>query len=445
MESAAGQVFRTRTRWCDESGTATMSAVPNPVELSARVLVYAARAAAARRVAVAGLGLVVTLLVALGYVMVGALHINPMRSTITVRVLLPESGGLLANQNVTLRGNVIGRVKSVDFTDTGVVAIAEIDGALRLPQNSTARVSALSAAGEQYLDFRPGSDRAHALPDGGVLQESQTAIPVSLGRLLSDADGALAQLNPEQLAAVTDELRVSHLGPEKLAALLDGGSYLVSTLEAVLPQTVSIIQSSRTVFTTLADSSAGLRVSADKLHSILQGMNAMDGGFRTLVDRGSAPLKSIDNIVSDNSDTMVQLLGNLTTIAQLSYLRVPALQALFPTTRGSAVDAVGSVVRDGGIWAIVDLYPRYSCDYKLPRRPPSLPDFPEPFRYTYCGNPDPAVLVRGARNAPRPPGDDTAEPPPGYDPLAQTDTTPVGPNSIPTLFGGPLLPMEPPR
>src|ERR1700694_655607 len=57
--------------------------------------------------------------------------------------------------------------------------------------------------------------------------------------------------------------------------------------------------------------------------------------------------------------------------------------------------------------------------------------------------PPPAALVRGARNAPRPPGDDTAGPPTDYNPLAHTDPTPVGPNSIPTPYGGPQLPTTP--
>jgi len=86
-----------------------------------------------------------------------------------------------------------------------------------------------------------------------------------------------------------------------------------------------------------------------------------------------------------------------------------------------------------------------TSDYNLPRFPPSQADFPEPYRYTYCANPDPSVLVRGARNAPRPPGDDTAGPPQGYDPVATTDPTPLGPNTIRTPYAGPVLPIEPPN
>jgi virulence factor Mce-like protein len=193
-----------------------MTASPNPLERAARLIVDCIRAVTRRRVAVACIGLVLTLIAAAGYVTFGSLRFNPARSTIAVRVLLPESGGLLANQDVTLRGTPIGRVESVSFTDTGVVAVAAIDADVRIPQDSLVRVSALSPAGEQYLDFRPQDDHAPALTDGSAVGEHQTTIPVSLAHLLGDADGALAQLDPAKLAAITDELRVGRQGPQKL-------------------------------------------------------------------------------------------------------------------------------------------------------------------------------------------------------------------------------------
>jgi virulence factor Mce-like protein len=411
-----------------------------PLEWSARLIVDFVRALARRRTAMSMGGLVLTLLAALTYIVVGSLGINPARSTIAVRVLLPESGGLLPNQDVTLRGVPIGRVKSVNLAGTGVEALAAIDADVRVPSGSVVRVSALSPAGEQYLDFRPVKD-GPALTDGSVIGENQTTVPVSLARLLAGADGALAQLDPEKLAAITDELRVGHQGPQKLAALLDGGAFLISTLDSVMPQTVSVLRNSRIVSTTLADVIPGLRHTSQNLQEILRGVHAMDGGFRTLVDRGGAPLTALDSIVSDNSDTMVQLLGDLTTIAPLMYLRIPALQELLAPRRGSTYEALSTVFRNGGFWVVVDPYPRYSCDYNLPRSPGAVADYPEPYRYTYCTNPDPSVLVRGARNAPRPPGDDTAGPPPNYDPLARTDPTPVGSNTIPTPYGGPQMPL----
>ena len=141
---------------------------------------------------------------------------------------------------------------------------------------------------------------------------------------------------------------------------------------------------------------------------------------------------------------MVGLLTSMATASQLLYVRVPALNALFPDYRGSVLDALGSIMHDNGLWATADIYPRYTCDYGTPRRPPSSADYPEPYLYTYCRDDDPAVLIRGAKNAPRPAGDDTAGPPPGADLGQTTDPTPKGRYTIPTPYGGPVLPIEPP-
>ncbi len=411
----------------------------------ARWIVNGVKALARRRIMVALIGLVLTLVIATAYVVFVGLRVDPLRSQYTVSVSLPESGGLLANQDVTLRGVSIGRVQSVNLTGRTVTAVAAIDGGIKIPQDTIVRVSALTAAGEQYLDFRPRTDKGPFLSNGSTVAPANTTIPVPFSQLLDHAEGALNQIDPDKVATIMRELRMSPEGPKKLAAIVDGGTFLISTLDSVLPETISTIRNSRTMFTTVADVRNGLQHTVTDLRDIMHGVNAMDGGFRRLVDTGQAPLTALDKVIADNSDTMVQLLGNLTTISQLSYVRVPALKALFPDTRDSMLDAVASAVRDGGIWIIGDPYPRYSCDYKLPRHPPSRPDYVEPFRYTYCDNPDPAVLIRGARNAPRPPGDDTAGPPPGYDPLAKTDPTPLGPNTIPLPYGGPKLPLEPPN
>ncbi|WP_236734129.1 MlaD family protein [Mycolicibacter kumamotonensis] len=388
----------------------------------------------------------VLLVVAFGYVAVGAVGVNPVRKNITVRVLLNESGGLLANQDVTLRGIPVGRVTAIKLTDHGVEAVAAINAATRIPRNSPVHVSGLSAAGEQYLDFRPEHGGGPFLTDGTVIGAEQTTIPMSLPRIIDDSRGALAQLDPQKLNALFTELRVSREGPQKLAAIFDGASFLAATLDGVLPQTVSLLRNTQVAFTTLTDTSPGLRETTVNLHHILGGIGTMDGGFRTLVDQGSGQLGTIDDLIAGNRENIVQLLGNLTTLSQLLYLRIPALQNLWRPDHEPLIDRISTVFHDGGIWGIGDVYPKYRCDYNLPRRAPSQADFPEPYRYTYCNNPDPSVLVRGARNAPRPPGDDTAGPPPGYDPTAQTDATPVyPPHTLPTPYAGPPMPAPVPN
>lgn len=421
-----------------------MTPTTNPVEWSARLVVDLVRAVAKRRILVSCIGLALTLVIAAAYIAVVDLRINPLRRTISVRVLLPESGGMLVNQDVTLRGIPIGRITAVNLTGDGqhgVEAVATINATVRIPRDSPVRVSGLSAAGEQYLDFRPEHGGGPFVTDGTVLGGKQATIPMSLAQIIDDSRGSLAQLDPEKVTALLGELRVGPEGPQKLAAIFDGAIFLSSTLEGVLPQTVSMLRNTRVVFGTFADVNSGLRRTAVDLHNVLGGVNEMDGGFRTLVDNGSGQLATVDNLLTDNRENIVALLGNLTTLSQLLYMRIPALQNLWRPDHASFLDNFATIFHENAVWGIGDLYPKYRCDYTVPRLPPTQVDFPEPYRYTYCNNPDPSVLVRGARNAPRPPGDDTAGPPPGYDPLARTDPAPVyPPYTLPTPYGGPQLP-----
>ena len=394
---------------------------------------------------VSAIALLLTLVVGLSYLMLGALRWNPLRSVYRVTLELPASGGLLANQDVTLRGVPIGKVEKLSIVPDGVNAEVRLNSSTKLSASSKARVSGLSAAGEQYIDFDGGNGEAPFLSNGNTIAMGRTAVPVTMAELLGHSDGMLKQIDTEKLEIIKKELGTSKDGPQKLSDIVEGGTYLLSTLDGVLPQTTQLLNTSRITLQLVSDKNEGIKVATANLDEVFAGVNRMTGGLRTLTERGPEAFAATDALFADNSDTMVKLLGDLTTVTELMYLRVPALNALFPSYRGSLIDSLGSIVHDDGFWVSADIYPRYTCDYGTPRRPPSSADYPEPFKYNYCRDDDVAVLIRGAKNAPRPAGDDTAGPQAGADLGEQTTPSPEGRFSIPTPYGGPTLPLEPPR
>lgn len=420
-----------------------MSARGAAVERPARILVGTVDRVRRYRTTTSLLGLLLVLLTGSGYLLFGALDINPFAAQYRIRVELRESGGLLPGQDVTLRGVRVGEVDSVEVAGGKVVAVAAIDERIRIPATGRVRTAALSAAGEQYLDFLPDTDIGPYLQPGAVVTQDRTSSPVPLSTMLEGLSGILAQADPEQLRAISGELGVDAAGPEKLAALIDGGFFMISTLDGVLPQTVNLLRNSRTVLGTIAETAPSLRDTAAGLSTTMGGIAAMTGGFEHLVTRTPETLAAIDTLMAQNGPTMVQLLGELTTVAQMANPRVPAFEEFFfPKQRsGSALDAMATAFHDGKIWALASIYPRYQCDYQVPRAPGPVPDYPEPYLYSDCTDPDPTLLPRGARNAPRPPGvSPLPVVPPGAHPLDTADPTPSGPLTIPTPYGGPYTP-----
>ncbi|MEV0354946.1 MlaD family protein [Nocardia sp. NPDC050697] len=404
----------------------------------ARLLVGAVRRAHRHRLALSLAGLLVILAGAGGYLGIGTLRMEPFHEPYRVRIELAQSGGLLPGQDVTLRGVRVGRVESVTVSGDRIVAVAAIGERHRIPAAGPVRVAALSAAGEQYLDFQPTTGDGPYLADGAVITADRTTTPVPLADMLESLSATLAQIDPDRLAAISRELGVSEAGPDRLAAIIDGGTFLVATLDAVLPQTVSLLRNSRVVLATVG--SPALASTAADLAATARGVSAMTGGYEQLVTQTPPMLATVDAMLAQNSPTMVQLLGNLVTVSQVAYTRIPALEEFFfPRQRaGSALDAVASAFHDGGVWALASIYPRYTCDYNTPRRPGSVPDYAPPYLNADC--PDPTLIPRGAANAPRPADDPVPAAPPG-DPLQTADPPPVGPLSIPTPYGGPKAPI----
>ncbi|MEV0685350.1 MlaD family protein [Nocardia sp. NPDC050378] len=410
-------------------------------EAPARLLVATVRAGHRHRSAVSLLGLLAILLGACTHLLVATFDIDPLSQPYRVRVELVQSGGLLPGQEVTLRGVRVGSVESVRVVDEKVIAVAAIDEDVRISVSGQVRVAALSAAGEQYLDFLPASNDGPYLAEGAVITTDRTTTPVPMADMLQSLSGTLAQIDPERLATISRELGVGQAGPDKLAAIIDGGTFLVATLDAVLPNTVNLLRNSRVVVTSLHDGRGTLRATSADLAAVLAGTASMTGGYEQLLTATPPMLTELDTVLATNSPTMVQLLGNLVTVSQVAYSRIPALEEFFfPRQRGgSALDAVASAFHDGGVWALASIYPRYACDYNVPRHPGSVPDYPAPYLNADCTDPDPTLMPRGARNAPRP-ADDPVRPPPPADPLETATPAPVGPQTVPTPYGGSYIP-----
>ena len=93
------------------------------------------------------IALLAALVVGVSYLLLGALRWNPLRSTYLATVELPASGGLLVNQDVTLRGVPIGKVSKLSIVPDGVNAEVRLNSATKLSTTTKGRVAGLSAAG----------------------------------------------------------------------------------------------------------------------------------------------------------------------------------------------------------------------------------------------------------------------------------------------------------
>ncbi|WP_194820192.1 MlaD family protein [Nocardia sp. XZ_19_385] len=167
--------------------------------------------------ALASLASIVVLLIAGGtYLVFGVVRVSWLDDTLTATLQVPDSGGLAAGSKVLLSGVEIGRVTAVSHTSTAVEVRLRIDSRYPVPAASAARIEALSALGEPYLDFRPADGGGPYLRDGQTVPARNVQTPVSLPEVAADTTGLLRQLDPAALTSIVDTFSIALAGTDRL-------------------------------------------------------------------------------------------------------------------------------------------------------------------------------------------------------------------------------------
>ncbi len=368
-----------------------------------------------RRVLVANLGLVVVLLLGSGYLAQHVLRWSPVADDYTVVVELQNSGGLRAGDDVSFRGSRIGRVAAVRAAGDGVEATAEIPRSVRIPAGGTVAVGRLSAAGEQYLDFRPESESGPYLDDGAVVARPQTSTPVPVQSVLANLSGLIGGIDPNRLDVVITELdKALAGGPDRLRNVISGISMITQGLTEMLPRTEQLIANLEVIAGTTQHAQPDLSALTAAGSTVFEQVAAADAEIRRLLDQAPGQLAVSRDFLAQNQDPMTRLITNFVAITKAAKLRQPAIEALFPALRAGSA-AVGIPAHDNAFNTFVDIWPRPTCDYPTVPVVPTLATTDTRVRlYNYCATDDPALQVRGAANAPRPDvPDNGATAPPG--------------------------------
>ena len=122
-------------------------------------------------------------------------------------VYLPTANGLRQGGSVTLAGQLVGTVESIDFlpvdfdTTRNLKIVVRIDRALReqVRKDSEARLRTMGLLGDKVLDISPGTPKYAALQEGDTIRVAQS---MDYEAVLAKAAGAV-----DDIVALSHDLR----------------------------------------------------------------------------------------------------------------------------------------------------------------------------------------------------------------------------------------------
>jgi phospholipid/cholesterol/gamma-HCH transport system substrate-binding protein len=360
----------------------------------------------ARLLAFAAVGLL-----CLGYLLFNVVGAKTFEGQYRVAVSLPATGGLFPGSQVTYRGVPIGTVGSIDITHSGVRANLEIHDGVKVPTATLAVVADRSPAGEQYIDLQPTGDGPPYLQGDDTIPQSQTRLPPSLADLLDSVSAFSHSINIKELHTVFNQLDLAlgGTGPA-LGRIIDNTSQLVSTLESVEPQTIDLLYNGGKLLDTQAAHGADLRRFSISLRKLADTLRADDPKTDKLIAAALTTTQQVGPLLAEDAGNVGKLLANLVTTGQIVVDRIPGLKALL-VSLPNGLEALATAVHGGQVDFRLLSQTGKACAYKTRRETPFDDHQRPPIIDNYCLHPTSTEQQRGAINAPRPPGDDTARPP----------------------------------
>jgi phospholipid/cholesterol/gamma-HCH transport system substrate-binding protein len=239
------------------------------------------------------------------------------------RVTIPfqEATQLAVESDVRISGVSVGKVKSINLSDAGSYAEAEIEMDAKyapIPSNTRAMLRQKTLLGETYVELTPGDPEKGMLPEGGDLPAAQVSQAVQLDEIfrafdeptreafrtwMADASQAFAGRGVDLNAAIgnlspfaenADQLmQILDSQDQAVTGLVRDGGETFAALSERPDQLRGLIQNTEQVFGTLAD----------RDQQIIETFQVLP----TFLDESKLTLERLDTFALDTNDLITQL------------------------------------------------------------------------------------------------------------------------------------------
>lgn len=250
---------------------------------------------------------------------------------------LPEAGGVLEAQPVTVHGTGVGVVTDIRLTVEGTELVTEIDRGQDVPRHAVVQVLRRSPIGEQAIELTPvASD--YAPPEGAQPRGRQVprasewtplgpdeeldirgvATPPAVPQVLRLAEDLLETVDVDSLVTVVDELGTAVDGRSQvLRDLSRDGTELSETILASTGEIERLLEESEPVLGLIDDQRDELRAGLESSADVLETLGARGDDVAGILDTAPGAMDELTRLVDEQAPNLSCLNADLLRLGEL--------------------------------------------------------------------------------------------------------------------------------
>jgi phospholipid/cholesterol/gamma-HCH transport system substrate-binding protein len=158
---------------------------------------------------------------------------------------------------------------------------------------------------------------------------SNTAIPISTSKWLSDTNDLVNSIPKQDLRTVVDEFGAAfHDGGDDLSRLIDSSTSFIDTANRNFGITDQLLSDSRVVLSTQLDKASAIRSFSRNLSLVSDTLVARDADLRRIIENGSETANQLRTFLEDNKVDLAKLLNNLVTTGEVQVKHLDDIEML---------------------------------------------------------------------------------------------------------------------
>ncbi len=237
-----------------------------------------------------------------------------------VSVVLPEAGGVLPGQEVTVLGRAVGQVADVSLAQGGVEIELEVPRQFEVPAAATVQVLRRSPIGEQAVDLQPDGPDWTAAEPGAEIEVLEAVVPAEVPFLLERTVELFSAIDTDDLSTVISELALALEGRGETLVQLNRDSLdLNRTLVDGIPTLERLTEADTVeVLDTLRDSAGDLGETFDNAAALAELLAQEQPTIEDLLAISPVALSETTILVEEQSANVGCLLGDLTDFNRMA-------------------------------------------------------------------------------------------------------------------------------
>jgi virulence factor Mce-like protein len=230
-------------------------------------------------------------------------------------VALPEAGGILPDQQVTVMGNAVGQVSDVEVTEEGVLLTLSIRGDQDVPSPARATVLRRSPIGEQAIDLAPDQQGWEPAEPGTTIETTDIVIAPEVAGLLRSTVDLFEAIGADDLTTVIAELAVALDGRGDTLRRLGRDSLDFNrTMVDGIPEFERLLDASEATLTVLREQRDTLRSVIGHGADLTEVFAEQRPNVDALLDTGTPALDQLDAFLLNTRSNFGCLMGDLTAL-----------------------------------------------------------------------------------------------------------------------------------